>query len=31
VPSVYLAIKIAGAFNVSVEDIFEIDDMDDPS
>lgn len=31
VPSVYLAIKIARVFNVSVEDIFEIDDMDDPS
>ena len=29
VPSVYLAIKIARAFNVSVEDVFEIDGTDD--
>jgi len=29
VPSVYLAIKIARAFKVSVEDVFEIDGTDD--
>jgi len=31
VPSVYLAIKIARAFDVSVEDVFEIDGTDDSS
>ena len=31
VPSVYLAIKIARAFNVSVEDVFEIDGTDERS
>lgn len=29
VPSAYLAIKIAKAFDVSVEDIFEIDEAND--
>lgn len=29
VPSVYLAIKIARAFEVSVEDVFDIDGRDD--
>jgi putative transcriptional regulator len=29
VPSVYLAIKIARAFEVSVEDVFDIDGTDD--